>query len=59
MRPQDIDIDEYNGETRSFWSGGVEYRGTIVNVFFHPTEMIWKAKCAYHNEPTSFFYQKL
>ncbi len=48
-------IDTY----MTFQSGGVEYRGTCVKVFFHPINKVWKAKCQFFNEPTSFFYKPL
>lgn len=50
---------KYNNTTMSTISGGVEYFGTVVKVFYNPTIEEFQAKCAFFNEPTSYFFKTL
>jgi len=51
--------DKLIGTQMESWRGGVEYRGSVEKVFFHPTYETWIAKCVFFNEPGSYFYREV
>lgn len=51
--------DQYINRTMSFWSGGVEYFGSVIKVFYNPTIQEFQAKCQFYNEPGSYFFKTL
>ena len=50
---------ELIGTMQTQMRGGVEYRGSVVKVFFHPTYKVMVAKVQYFNEPGSYFYREV
>lgn len=51
--------EKYANVTLSTKSGGVEYFGSVVKVFYNPTIQEYQAKCTFYNEPGSYFFKVL
>ena len=56
---QDETEHELVGTMMTQMRGGVEYRGSVEKVFFHPTYQKLVAKVVYFNEPGSYFYREV
>lgn len=52
-------FEHLDGTTMSICTGGVEYFGFVVKVFYNPAIEEFQAKCAFYNEPTSYFFKTL